>query len=235
LKNLICFRTDYFILQYTPFNDFHGEFVIDPLGVHSFEASWGTSFTLTADLSFKDQPYFLDSTIRINSFELERIHDIASKPLPKKLAGTTQGKIKISGDYSKPMIEGNISIDEGTLGKLDYDRAFIHFNGFPPYLTLSDSKIMKGRTKLAVTGAIDFRLDNILHGIRVSAGDKLILLSGIELNTSSEKGDVEIKRSSWPKRGERRRGRGLRQDLENICFEKMEEAKGDLWKDLFLI
>jgi len=187
-----AFSTDYFLLEYEPFRDFRGTFDISPAGLHDFKSEWGGMFDMVGEILLQDEQPTGNATLRVHDFDLSRIQEFATKPLPQGIRGILEGKMKIEGDFRKPEVAGNFSIKNGSMGRLQYDRAMIHFKGFPPYLPLQESKILKGRTTLYMNGAIDMSLSNPFYGVRVQTDDKLILWKGLVLNTSQEAGDIEI-------------------------------------------
>ena len=99
----------------------------------------------------------------------------------------------MDGALARPEIRGDFRIKGGVIGKLSYDRALIYFRGFPPYLALYDSKILKGRTTLRLNGALDLSLKNMFHGVEIRAADRLVIWRGWEISKAPG-GDFEIDR-----------------------------------------
>ncbi len=186
------FETDFFILNTVPFKDFKGEFEISPFGVRNLKASWGEVFDAEGGLSLSGEKPGVNLTVRVNGFDLATVQEFAAKPLPKKLGGLLEGKLRITGNYDHPEIQGKFSVKSGQVGKLKYDRGIYQFRGFPPYLPLQESRILKGRTVLLLTGALDLKLKNMFHGVRIETLDKIVIWHGWEINTSREEGDFEI-------------------------------------------
>ena len=194
------FETDYFVLEYTPFDDFHGTFEVSPLGVRNIRAKWGSGFHLMGRLLPKSDGPEMNLKLRVNNFDLSDIKQFAAKPLPKDLGGKLEGKVKLTGAISKPEVSGKFSIKKGKMGRLDYDLGIIQFHGYPPYLALEDSRFMKGRTTFYLKGALDLSLQNMFHGVRMETADKFVVLKGWEINTSETQGDLEIEPvfDKWP-------------------------------------
>lgn len=186
------FETDYFILEQAPFDDFEGQFSVNATGIHDIMSTWGESFRLEGNVFFKPGGPEARLFLRVADYELENVKEFAARPLPKKIGGKLDGKLIIQGPLKKPEVLGDFTIKKGLLGKLEYDRGFLHFRGFMPYLSLYDSHIDRGRTKLFLKGAIDFSLDNPLHGFFIQSADKIVLYKGWEINTSEAEGDFEI-------------------------------------------
>ncbi|MBI3307350.1 MAG: hypothetical protein HYZ84_06080 [Candidatus Omnitrophica bacterium] len=184
------FNTDYFILEYIPWQDFSGSFEIVPYAVKNFTSFWGDVFQMDAELNF--QPAIPDgkADLRVHGFDLSHVKEFASKPLPKDLGGKLEGKLHIEGPIFRPEVVGNFNVHDGKIGKLLYDRGIIQFRGFPPYLALYDSRILKGRTTLYLTGALNLALPNMFHGIRIETSDKIVIWKGIQAHTSQ--GGLEI-------------------------------------------
>jgi len=189
------FKTDYFILEYVPFDDFQGHFELKPYGIRNFKSSWGEVFQLEGSVGFKQFPPDGKWVLKVNGFDLEDVHEFARKPLPKKLGGLLEGKLKLDGPLDHPEVVGNFTVKEGRLGKLEYDRGIFQFRGFPPYLKLYDSRILKGRTTFPLEGALDLSLANMFHGVRVQRPDAFVIWKGWELNTSDAEQDMEIETS----------------------------------------
>lgn len=186
--------TDYFILEQQPLDDLQGNFFLDPQGIEELNVSWGNAFKLDGSVRFRSQKSEADLNLRVHQFELSEVEELAAKPLPKSLSGTLDGKLHIEGWLEKPDVFGQFTLKTGMIGKLEFDRAIIQFRGFPPYLALNDSRIMRGRTKLYLKGALDLSLENMLHGVWIETGDKLVIWKGLSLASSEEEsGSWEIK------------------------------------------
>lgn len=185
------FETDYFILEYTPFENFQGSFDLDQSGVTNLMSSWGNAFTLSGSINFSEPPS-AHLSLKVNDFNLDGIRSFGAKPLPKNLGGVLSGKLKIDGVMGKPEVSGLFSIKDGILSELEYDKAQIQFEGTPPVLNLTDSKILKGRTKLNLLGSINLSLSNILEPIEIQTFDKMVLWKGLQLNATQQNGQLEI-------------------------------------------
>lgn len=188
------FKTEYFILEYTPFNDLKGGFEVSPAGIRDFSASWGKVFDLSGEVRFV-RPLQTALSLRVNRFDLNGVKKFAAKPLPRELGGVLEGRLRIDGELNHPEISGKFIVKDGRIGKLEYDMGILQFHGFPPYLPLDDSRILKGRTTLFLNGALDFRMRNMFSGIQLQTDDKLVIWKGWEMNTSESQGDVEIESS----------------------------------------
>lgn len=185
--------TDYFILEHEPLHDLRGHFYLAPSGIQDLNVSWGKAFKLDGDILFRKKKPEADLNLRVHQFQLEEMEELASKPLPKNLSGALEGKLKIDGWLEKPDVFGQFTLKSGMIGRLEFDRAIIQFRGFPPYLAMTDSRIFRGRTKLYLKGALDLSLDNILHGVWIETGDKLVLWKGLALTSSDDDSNWEIK------------------------------------------
>lgn len=186
------YETDYFVLEYSLFDDFQGTFEMDPRGIRSLRGTWGGSFELEGDISFQTRPAEGRLVLQISEFDLKDVRHFAARPLPKSLGGLLDGKLKIDGPLNRPELTGDFGIRDGWLGKLDFDRGILHFRGFAPYLPFEDSRLMRGRTTLSIQGAIDLSLENVLHGIQIQSTDKIVIWRGWEVSASREEGDFEI-------------------------------------------
>ncbi|OGW78647.1 MAG: hypothetical protein A2Z83_01540 [Omnitrophica bacterium GWA2_52_8] len=185
-------QTDYLILEYTPFSDFKANFEITPRLLRNIRASWGRVFRLQGDIMMWPRPVSAKLVVKASNYDLRTVKEIAAKPLPKELGGMLDGKLKIEGALQRPEIAGHFNVIDGRIGKLTYDRGIIHFRGFAPYLPLTESRLLKGRTTLNLEGALDLSLPNMFYGVRVTTADKIALWKGWEINTSALDGDLEI-------------------------------------------
>ncbi|MBI3313512.1 MAG: hypothetical protein HYZ83_04705 [Candidatus Omnitrophica bacterium] len=177
------FESEYFILEYTPLEDFRGSFELIPYAIKNFASFWGEVFQMDAQVNLQPVPAG-KINFRVHGFDLKNVKEFASKPLPKDLGGKLEGKLQIEGALLRPEIIGNFNVDEGKIGKLIYDRGIIQFRGFPPYLALNDSRIFKGRTTLYLTGALDLSLENMFHAVQIETADKIVVWKGIQAHTS---------------------------------------------------
>jgi len=190
----VAFQTDYFILETLPFEDLNGTFHLTSRGITSLQASWGNSFELGGRITFHAGEPEAKLSLEIDNFSLGRVRNFMDKPLNKAIGGMVRGRIKIQGPFRRAEIVADLNVKQGWVGKLLYDVAIVRARGFLPYLPLSDSKVMKGRTSLALSGALDFSLPNPFHGIQLRTIDKIVLWDGWNLNGSAEDGDIQIGR-----------------------------------------
>ncbi len=188
-----AFDADYFILEYTPLEDFKGTFLLSPQGMKNFTSTWGQAFHLEGHIDFQGDESSGKLTLKVKDFDLSGVKDFASKPLPDHLGGLLEGKLMLEGMLKALQADGKFVIKGGRLGKLDFDRGIVQFEGIPPYFRLYDSRILKGRTTLDLEGAIDLSLSNILAGIQIKTGDQLIIWKGWEA-TGAQGEDVEIEK-----------------------------------------
>lgn len=206
------FHTEYFILEYSPFDDFHGSFEILPYEITHLTTSWGRAFRLYGSVGFKRKRPEAKLEVDVDQFDLRNVREFAAKPLPHNLSGLLDGKLRIEGPLNRPEVIGDFRIKDGRLNKLVYDRAVIHFRGFPPYLALEDSRIFKGRTTLKLTGALDLSLSNMFHGIAVETSDKFLIWKGWEFHAHQKEGEMEINKGGNP--------------LANIALKEEEAGQG---------
>lgn len=189
------FETSYFILERQPFDDFAGSFEVTPYGIFGIRTSWGGKFKMNGEVVFpkrRPQGKFL---LRVSDFDLGLVQTFASKPLPKELGGILEGKLSLEGELKKPEVTGIFNIRDGKWGQVSYDRGIIQFRGFPPYFPLDGSKIMKGRSTLTLTGAIDLKLDNVFAGVKIETPDHLVIWKGLEAVLHEEDHSLEVHRS----------------------------------------
>jgi hypothetical protein len=186
------FTTDYFVLEYEPFENFKGHFTLVSPGRLSFGGGWGRVFETGGEVDLSRPSAVGEAWLRVRGFDLAKVHDFARRPLPKALKGTLQGKLKIRGHFDRPEVIGNFRVKKGMIGKMDYDRAIIQFRGFAPYLPLRDSKVLRGRSAFTLAGALDLSLDNVFHGMRIETTEKLVIWKGVSAFARSGEGGLEI-------------------------------------------
>ncbi len=174
-------QTEYVIVQFQPLQDFKGSFELSPEGVEGLKLEWGKAFNLEGRVLFRGSEPRGDLLVRVEGYPLEMIKEFAGRPMPKNLRGTLEGKLKLRGPTAKPEIQGYFTIKDGMIEKLDFDRAVIEFSGFPPQLRLFDSKVLRGRNMLRMTGVIDLRLQNLFHGIQIQRSDNLVIWKGMNV------------------------------------------------------
>ena len=185
-------KTDYLILNQAPFPDFEGEFHALPSRLELLDFHWGDGYGLSGTLGLK-QPFLLDATFTFKGIQLEELKSLFARPLPENFKGLAEGEVKFKGENWRAEVEGDITVKEGSIGKIDYDRVTLHFYGLPPYLKLKDSRLKKGLRTFYLDGGIDISRPNIFHDVNVASSEKILLWSGKELSTS-EKGSAAAKR-----------------------------------------
>lgn len=177
-----AFETDYFILEYTPFDNLKGSFEITPRGIRNFASSWGDVFELRGVASWPSGHPEIETDLGIHGFDLRHmVQEFASKALPHRVAGILEGKLHIQGRLSQPEITGKFTVKDGKMGRLEYDRAMIQFRGVSPYFGLYDSRILKGRTPLYVTGGIDLTAQNVCRNVEIKTADNFVVVRGLEM------------------------------------------------------
>lgn len=174
-------ETEYLIVEYEPLDDFRGSFELSPEGVEAIDFRWGGVFHLGGRILFRGGEPREDLLLRVDEFSLETIRDFAGRPIPSNLRGMLEGKLKLRGALARPEIQGYFTIKDGSIEKLDFDRAIIQFQGSPPQLRLYDSKIFRGRSTLRLMGVIDLRLKNIFHGVQIQRSDHLVIWKGMSV------------------------------------------------------
>lgn len=175
-------ETDYLILQYQLLRDFHASARLSVKGLEEVVARWGNISELRGKVSFGQVPE-ADLRLRMGRFSLSELESFGTHPLPMSLMGTLEGTLDIKGPLDQPQLEGAFTIEGGTVGKLDYDRAMIHFSGRLPYLLLKDSKVVKGKNTFLLKGGFDFELQNFLEGVHVDNLEHVVIWKGIELSS----------------------------------------------------
>jgi hypothetical protein len=189
------FETQYFVLHTLPFDDFHGHFEAGPDGIKNISAFWGEVFRMEGELAIRKKVPYGKLTIHTNGFDLSKVKEFAAKPLPKELGGMLDGKLRFEGDLTKPEIYGNFSVTDGRIGKLKYDRGLFSCRGFPPYVPLQDSKILRGRTTLYLKGSLNFSsmdLTKMFRAVEMQTTDKIVIWKGWEITSSAEEQDFEV-------------------------------------------
>lgn len=184
-------QTDYLIVEFEPLQDFRGTFELSPEEVEAIDFRWSQFFHLGGRILFRGGEPREDLVLRVEQFPLATIQELGGRPFPQDLTGTLEGKLKLQGELVRPEIQGYFTIKDGTIEKLDFDRAIIQFQGFPPYLRLYDSKVFKGRNTLKMTGAINLTLQNIFHGIQIRGPDHLVIWKGMSFYWKEGKSAIQ--------------------------------------------
>lgn len=184
-------QTDYLIVEFEPLQDFRGSFELSSEAIEAVDFRWGGAFYLGGRILLRGGEPREDLGLRVEGFPLATIQKLGGRPLPKNLTGNLKGKLKLRGELARPEIQGYFTIKDGTIEKIDFDVAFIQFQGFPPYLRLYDSKIFRGRNTLKMTGAIDLTLQNIFHGIQIRRPDHLVIWKGMNVYWKEGKSAIE--------------------------------------------
>jgi hypothetical protein len=182
------FETQYFVLHAMPFDDFHGHFELGPDGIKNISSFWGEVFRMEGEVAFRKKVPYGKLTVYAGAFDLSKVKEFAAKPLPKDLGGMLDGKLRFEGNLTKPEIYGNFSVTDGRIGKLKYDRGLFSCRGFPPYVPLQDSKILRGRTTLYLHGALNFSsmdLTKMFKGVEIQTADKIVIWKGWEISSST--------------------------------------------------
>jgi|GEM_PF-889089 len=177
----IQLQTEYVIVEYTPFQDLKGSFDVGTEGIDTVDLRWGYHSHLTGRILFKGGEPRTDLVLRMEEIALDSIKQFAGRPLPENLRGTLEGKLKLRGELKRPEIDGYFTIKNGAIEKLDFDRAIVQFQGFPPYLKIYDSKIFRGRNTFKLTGAIDMTLVNFFRGLQIKGPEDLVIWKGMSL------------------------------------------------------
>jgi len=187
-------RTDYLIVEYQPLQDFRGNFELGSEGIQAIDCQWHNTFHLGGTVLFRGGELKEDLVLRSDGFSLKDVRTFAGRPVSSNLSGILEGKLKLRGEPSRPEVQGYFTLKDGTIGKLDFDRGLIQFQGFPPYLKLFDSTILKGRNTLKLTGAINLGLKNIFRGIQIRGPDHLVIWKGMSVYWKKGESAIEAER-----------------------------------------
>jgi hypothetical protein len=184
-------KTDHLIIEYEPFQDFQGTFELDSDGVEAIDFRWGGKFHLNGRVLLHAGEVREDLALRIEEVSLGELRSFAGRPIPSNLTGALEGKLKLRGEAKRPEVQGYFTIKEGTVDQIEFDRAVIQFQGFPPYLEVHDSKIFKGRNIFQLKGAIDLRLQNLFHGIQIQRPDHYVIWKGMSIYWKGDEPAIE--------------------------------------------
>jgi len=186
------FKTDYFVVNYAPFEDLRGDFDLTPSGVQNLTATWGGVFQADGKILALEADPQVHLHARVNGFDLTHVREFAKQPLSKPIGGMLEGDLNLDGSLVKPEVMGNFVVKQGFVDNFDYDRGTMQFRGFLPYLKLQDSFIVRGRTQLPLIGALNLKLSNPFYSVDVETVDKIVLFHGWELSSSQKDKDLEL-------------------------------------------
>lgn len=201
--------TDYLVFQYQPLRDFKATAQLSRDGLDQILARWGNVSELRGRIEFGQVPE-VDLTIGVGPISFSELDSLGVHPLPVSLEGTFSGRLQAKGPMNGPSLNGDFTIEKGTAGSLQYDRALVHFSGSLPYLLLHDSKIWIGKNSFLLKGGLDFTLRNFLRGIKVGNSENIIIWRGLELSSELDRRTVE---SNYLRSSDRnRRGKSTIED-----------------------
>lgn len=185
------FDTDYFILDTVALDDLSGQFKLTSEGFSDLKASWGEGFKASGSIGFKN-PLQSNLTVYLSNLNVNGFKRFASKPLPKDMGGTLNGRIKIEGSALRPHVVGYLTLREGWFGKVDFETAQIQFSGLAPVFDLKESHVYRGRGSLRITGKVDLSAQNILSGIQFETQDHIVLYRGLDVTLAGKDGDLDM-------------------------------------------
>ncbi len=187
-------KTDYLIVEYQPLVNFHGNFELSGEGIYAIDCEWNKVFQLGGAILFRGGKQKQDLVLRIQGLPLANMKSFSGRPLPSNLSGTLEGKLKLRGELANPEVQGYFTIKEGTIEKLEFDRAVIQFQGYPPYLKLFDSTVLNGRNTLKMTGAINLKMPNIFRGVQIRGPDHLVIWKGMSIYWKKGESAIEAEK-----------------------------------------
>lgn len=176
-------KTDYLILDQAPFPDFKGTFHVTDARIERMDFYWGEGYSLAGNLDLKP-PFPLDAALTLRSIQLGQMKSLCARPLPENFTGIASGDVKLRGENWRAQVEGAMTVEQGSIGNIDYDQVSLHFYGFPPYLKLRDSRLKKGMRTFYLDGGLDLASKNVFHDVRAASSEKILIWSGKELTTS---------------------------------------------------
>ena len=154
-------------------------------GIQNIRAIWGDASELEGVLNFEPKPV-MDVRLQIGQIDLKQFGSFGTHPLSRSMTGTISGKVEARGPVKKPELKGSVMINHGVAGRLQYDRAEVHFQGELPYLWIEDSRVWVGKNSLILKGGLDFTLKNFVKGIQVESPEHLLIWKGLELGSEEE-------------------------------------------------
>lgn len=179
---LVHVGTDYLIFEGQLLKDFYGSALVNATSLESIVARWGSLSELRGKISFAENNPALDLKWNVGPFPLGQLKQFGVYRMPRTCLGTFESIVNLHGDIHNPTWDGKITIEQGVIDRLKFDRALIQFSGHAPYFPLFDSKVWKGRHALNLEGGFDFKLKNFLKAVKVVNSEHVVIWKGLELS-----------------------------------------------------
>ena len=163
------------VLNKRPFPEVNSSFEIQDAKLRILTFSLGDSYDLRGIVNLSSRPFNID--LSLNFYQaapselIPRFARGAQARLPGYIpggqgepgfaeqphfSGLINGLIKITGDISRPKVEGYLEAREGRIGDLSFVSADINIKGRYPRILLVDSRICREEDFFIVEGEMDF-------------------------------------------------------------------------------
>ncbi len=184
-------ETDYLIFDTWPSEDLKGTFKIDQFSIKDIDVNWGERYHLSGGYDAIDKANTI-FTLKLNTIDLSKLRHLFLYARPQEFAGFADGELRFTGDLKNPLITGKINLRQGVVGKLEFKTAYIRFQGYYPFLKLSDSKIAQKDKNLYLEGNLNLEAKNIFQDLKVLSEDHIVLWRGVILSESLQDNLVMI-------------------------------------------
>jgi hypothetical protein len=146
--------SQYSLLDYKPTKEMAGHFEIKQGRLYFNSLSF-------ADIACDgyvnlSPPFAMDMSFKLDGIPMENFLDFWAKGTTYDSSGFVSGEIKLSGTPRNLIMRGNLSADDGHLGKLRYDRIHLLAEGVYPLIHVKDTLVSKSDGfSFMVAGPVD--------------------------------------------------------------------------------
>ncbi len=152
------------VLNKRPFPELNSSFEIQDAKLRILTFSLGDSYDLRGIVNLSSRPFNVDLSLNFYQAAPSELisrfgwgaqgeSGFAEQP---DFSGLINGLIKITGDISRPKVEGYLEAREGRIGDLNFVSADINIKGRYPRILIVDSRICREEDFFIVEGEMDF-------------------------------------------------------------------------------
>lgn len=156
------------VVDLSPVEEITGAFSITQDTLSIDDLKWAHNYHLSVKAYFSDPPS-VDAMLEISNADIAELNTVLLKHLSSGQHtnyGVLNGVITCKGPLSDIMTKGYIESFDGKLGKVEFEKAVIAFQGIGPVLFIEDAWLYKNQQNARLNGVVDLRLIGEKHYIK---------------------------------------------------------------------
>ena len=184
------------ILDYRPFKEAEGEFLIEEKVLKIPCLKLGEDYSLEGFIALY-KPYEMDLTVNIKDGSLSQLLLVSDAESEGKVSGKINGQIRINGPFDNLATTAKLECGRGKLANLDYESMNVNLRGSGSVLKVTDSRILREEGYIDLTGEVDLNhlwSQEPAKGLDWACGNEAIVWDGWDIIKQADSKELEMKK-----------------------------------------